>query len=141
MKLGKHTLELEYDFSFVLIGISAHEKDYRICWAINNHFGLNLIKVEPLEIKDKKQNDPSLFSLFICDRSDEFLEYIVVANRSEKGLLIPEQKQMDYFFMIRGEVTEELAEDALQKMKETGLVQTAVRINAATLKSKQNLVF
>jgi hypothetical protein len=138
--LGKHTLEINYDYDFVLIGISSHEKDYRICWGLNNKLGLDLVKVEPLEIKDKKQDDLSHFSLFSCERPDEFMEYFIIANRSEKGMLIPEQKQMDYFFIIRGEIENDTVMEMIKQIKEIDLVQTAFRIDVASLKSKQNLI-
>ena len=139
--MKKHLLEIEYDFDFVLIGISSHEKDYRICWALNQKLGLELIKTDPLEIKDKKQEDASSFSLFVCERPDEFMEYLIIANRSEKGLLIPEQKQMDYFFVIKGEMDDEQIEEMVNKIKEINFVLTAVRIDPSVLKSKQNLIF
>jgi hypothetical protein len=138
--LGKHTLEIEYDYDFVLIGISSHEKDYRICWAINNKLGLNLVKAEPLEIKDKKQDDLSHFSLFSFELPDEFREYFVIANRSEKGLLIPEQKQVDYFFIMRGEEEDESIMEKIRLIKEISLVQMAFRIDVNSLRSKQNLI-
>ncbi|MBA3971104.1 MAG: IPExxxVDY family protein [Bacteroidetes bacterium] len=138
--MGKHTLEIEYDYDFVLIGISSHEKDYRICWAINNKLGLNLIKTEPLEIKDKKQDDLSHFSLFCFEKPDDFMEYFMIANRSEKGLLIPEQKQIDYFFIVRGEIEDDAVMDMIKQIKDSNLVQTAFRVDVNSLKSKQNLI-
>ena len=139
--MGKHTLEIEYDYNFVLIGISAHEKDYRICWALNNKLELNLVKTESLEIKEKKLDEPSHYSLFVYNREEELSEYLLIANRSEKGILIPEQKQMDYFLIIKEEeIKEEKAAEIIKKIKEITLVQTAMRIDASTLKSKQNLI-
>lgn len=138
--MGKHTLEIEYDYDFVLIGISSHEKDYRICWALNNQLSLNLIKTDALEIKDKKQDDPSFFSLFSFELPDEFMEYFIIANRSEKGLLIPEQKQVDYFFIIRGEIENDKVMEMIRLIKESSLVQTAFRVDVNALKSKQNLI-
>ena len=138
--MGKHTLEIEYDYDFVLIGISSHEKDYRICWALNNQLGLNLVKTEALEIKDKKQDDPSFFSLFSFELPDEFMEYFIIANRSEKGLLIPEQKQVDYFFIIRGEIENDKVMEMIKLIKESSLVQTAFRVDVNALKSKHNLI-
>ena len=65
----------------------------------------------------------------------------MIANRSEKGILIPEQKQMDYFLIIKEEeIKEEKVTEIIKKIKEMTLVQTAVRIEASTLKSKQNLI-
>ncbi len=138
--MGKHTLEIAYDYDFVLIGISSHEKDYRICWALNNQLGLNLVKTDALEIKDKKQDDPSFFSLFSFELPDEFMDYFIIANRSEKGLLIPEQKQVDYFFIIRGEIENDKVMDMIRRIKESSLVQTAFRVDVNALKSKQNLI-
>ncbi len=138
--MGKHILEIEYDYDFVLIGISSHEKDYRICWALNNQLGLHLVKTDPLEIKDKRQDEPSYFSLFSFERANEFMEYFMVANRSERGMLIPEQKQMDYFFIIKGEIENELVMEIITKIKKSSIVQTAFRIDIASLKSKQNLI-
>lgn len=162
--MGKHTLKIEYDFDFVLIGISSHEKDYRLCWALNNALELDLIKIDSLEIKQKKDNKPSFFSLFHFENPDEFKEFFIVSNLSEdkqfvsdnltlfnkgpKGaqsteneILIPEQKQMDYFFIIRGELDDVNVNEYIKKIKKVDFVLTAVEIDAAELKSKSNLVF
>ncbi len=162
--MGKHTLEIQYDYDFVLIGISSHEKDYRLCWALNNKFGIELIKVDSLEIKGKKQETPSFFSLFTYDHPDGFFEYTVVANLSESKtgvgkettlfgsnakpqayaeneFLIPEQKQMNYFLIIKGEVNESEVQTMVKKIREIDLVLTAIQMDATQLKSKHNLIF
>lgn len=164
--MAKHTLDIEYDYEFVLIGISSHEKDYRICWALNNKLNLELIKQNSLEIKDKKQNTPSFFSFFVFDDVDAFTEYSVVANFSESksfaltentlfgnegksksghqgdnDLLIPEQKQMNYFFVVRGEIEDDEVDRLIKEIKEIDIVLTAIRIDVKSLKSKQNLIF
>jgi hypothetical protein len=161
--LGKHTLEIEYDYDFVLIGISSHEKDYRFCWALNNKLKLELSKKESLEIKGKKQKTPSYFSFFTFDDQDQYKEYSVLANfseskslvltedtlfgtpdksrQSENEFLIPEHKQMNYLFVIRGDMEDEQIEELVQKIKEIDIVLTAIRIDPKTLKSKQNLIF
>ncbi len=164
--MAKHTLDISYDYDFLLIGISSHEKDYRICWALNKKFGIDLIKKDSLEIKGKKHATPSYFSFFVFDKKEDFLEYSVIANFSEnkellaKGdtlfnkedklkknnqtaneLLVPEQKQMNYFFILRGEVGDEQADEILKMIKEMEVVQTAMRIDVTQLKSKQNLIF
>jgi hypothetical protein len=160
--LAKHTLEIEFDYDFVLIGISSHEKDYRICWTLNNALNLQLAKQESLEIKGKKQTTPSFFSFFLFEKQDEFIDYAVIANLSESKTveqttntlfgsldenesdneyLIPEQKQMNYFFVIRGEIENEEVNEIIQQIKEIENVQTAVRIDVKSLRSKQNLIF
>lgn len=158
--MAKHTLEIEFDYDFVLIGISSHEKDYRLCWTINNALNLQLTKQESLEIKGKKQTTPSFFSFFLFEKQDDFIDYAIIANLSESKTveqttstlfdaldesdneyLIPEQKQMNYFFLIRGEIENEEVNEIIQQIKEIENVQTAVRIDVKGLRSKQNLIF
>lgn len=161
--MGKYTLKIEYDYDFVLIGISSHEKDYRLCWALNKVLEIELTRTDSLEIKSKKQDTPSFFSLFKYENNDEFKEYFVLANLSEdrqfaskehtlfnkgkepssteSGILIPEHRQMDYFFIIRGEMDDTTIENLLRKLKGIEFILTAVRIDVEELKSKTNLVF
>ena len=164
--MAKHTLDITYDYEFLLIGISSHEKDYRICWALNKKLGIDLVKQNSLEIKGKKQTTPSYFSFFLFEKEEDFLEYSVIANfsenkalasnnntlfakedkttdhhHSENELLLPEQKQMNYFLIIRGEVDDGEADELVRKIKELEMVQTAIRIDVTQLKSKQNLIF
>lgn len=162
--MAKHTLDISYDYDFLLIGISSHEKDYRICWALNKKLSLDLKKTDSLEIKGKKHTTPSYFSFFVFDKEEDFLEFSVIANFSENKtmdlksnslfgledenehhsdneLLIPEQKQMNYFFVVRGEITDEQADELVKQIREIDVVLTAMRIDATQLKSKQNLIF
>ncbi len=162
--MGKYTLKIEYDYDFVLIGISSHEKDYRICWALNQALALDLTKIESLEIKSKKQSTPSFFSLFKYENTDEFMEYFVISNLSENklyaskdntlfgkgeieaestenGILIPEHKQMTCFFVIRGEMEEEKIDEVIRKIKEIDIIQAVVLLDVSALKSKKNLIF
>ncbi len=162
--MGRHTLKIEYDYDFVLIGISSHEKDYRLCWALNNALEIELTKTESLEIKSRKQDTPSFFSLFKYENEDEFKEFFILSNLSENkqfvskedtlfnksskgsqstenGILIPEHKQMGYFFIIKGEVSDKEVEAVIKNIKKIDMILTAVQIDAAELKSKTNLVF
>jgi hypothetical protein len=161
--LGKHTLEIEYDYEFVLIGISSHEKDYRFCWSLNNKLKLELSKKESLEIKGKRQKTPSYFSFFTFEDQDQYKEYSVLANfseskslvltentlfgtaeksrQSENEFLIPEHKQMNYFFIVHGEMTDFEVDQLIKDIKDIDIVKTAIRIDPKTLKSKQNLIF
>lgn len=43
--MSKFQLQIDYDFDFRLIGISCHARDYRLCWALNNHLEIQLEKV------------------------------------------------------------------------------------------------
>ena len=161
--MGKHTLKIEFDYNFVLVGISSHEKDYRISWALNNALGIDLTINESLEIKFKNKTDV-FFSIFSFKNEEDFLEFHVISNFSEKkvvnsnannlfsksenfsesntnGTLIPEMKQINYFLLIKGEVKKKDIKTIVDKIKKINLVLAATPIDIMALKSKKNLIF
>ena len=162
--MAKLVLNIEEDYDFGLIGISAHDKDYRISWAINNILELELSKQESLEIIRKK-SEPSYFSLFTFYKEDDYREYAVITNlsenktlavnkdtlfsfeqvdstsQSENDFIIPELKNIDFFLIIRGEITANELNELIKKIKKLEMVLTAKAFDARKLKSKKNLIF
>ena len=45
-KQKKHTLTLECEYDFEMIGICSHHSDYRLVWGINSVLNLNLEKAD-----------------------------------------------------------------------------------------------
>jgi hypothetical protein len=139
--MNKFKLTIEYDYDFTLVGISCHEKDYRIAWALNNKLKTELKKTEDLKIELKKNTSPTLFPFYEYIDEEAFREYFLIGNRGGKGMLIPEQKQVDYFLMIRGSYTDADKNNLLKQLKDINIVLAAYDIDANQLDSKQNLLF
>jgi len=138
---SKFVLEVEPDYDFSLLGICSHEKDYRISWAINNELGISLQRTQDLELTEKKKGMTSGFSMYSYNDEEKYREYYILANRNGSSFLLPEQKQADYFLLIRSSPAEEEKQEILEKIKRIGLVLTAYEIMPLTLKSRQNLLF
>ena len=98
----KYTLEEEYEYDFRLIGISCHEKDYRICWGLNSRLHLSLAKEgRGVEVLIKKTNEFSKHALYSYFQEETENEFILLNNRSSSGHLLPERSQADYLFLIK----------------------------------------
>ena len=92
--------EFEYDYDFFLIGIFCHHKDYRLAWSMNKHMDFDWTKSNDFELSfDGSQQFFSIFSYFV---ESQDLQYYLVANRGENGMLIPERKDVDYFLIVDG---------------------------------------
>lgn len=134
--MSKTRLKVEYDFDFCLLGIVCSEKDFRLCWMLNNQLGLKLVKVEDHTSGAGKH---SLFS-----SNDEALmrEHYLVVNKADTGkLLLEEHQHTDYFIIIKGEITDEEKKYFAEQIKKLNSVSAAYIIDAEMLKSKQNLIF
>lgn len=161
--MAKLTLDIEYDYDFILFGIVCYERDYRICWALNKDLGWKLEKTKDYELHGKKQE---LYHFTMYEYIDEELyrEYYVLSNKSynssksfanaamadlfgeepensDRQLLIPEQAKADYFLLIKGNIDKEETPSLLDKVKRIPFVVTGFDIPISSLKSKQNLLF
>lgn len=137
--MAKLTLEVSYDFDFILIGISCHEKDYRLCWAVNNALAIDLKKSSHHILELKNKDDVQKYSKYEYINEDTFSEYFILANRSTNGLLVPEQKQTDYFLIVRSNNANQ--ENMIAKLKDVNFINAVFSIDVNSLKSKHNLLF
>jgi len=134
--MSKTRLKVEYDFDFCLIGIVCSEKDFRLCWMINNQLELKLAKAED------HVSAVGSHSLFVYVNDELMQEYYLVANKSDNGkLLLEEHQHTDYFLMVKGETTDEEKKYFAEQIKKLSSVSASYLIDADALKSKHNLIF
>ena len=137
--MPKVILSLEEDYEFILIGISSHTKDYRLCRELNLGLCIDLLRVGDLEISQKEEIKAFSFYEFVDE--DNYLEYYLISNLSSSGYLIPEQKKVDFFLMLKGNISIDLKDDIICKINSLSLVLTSFNLDPNQLKSKQNLLF
>ncbi len=137
----KYLLEDDFEYDFKLVGISCHERDYRVCWGVNQILSLPLSKGErEIEVYHRKNNRYSRHTLFSAYDLNTEDEVHLIANRGKSGYLIPEQKHADYLLMIKGDGLLEY-EKVVSKLKKVSFILTAFNIEVSQLKSKENLNF
>lgn len=137
----KYLLEDDFEYDFKLVGISCHEKDYRVCWGVNQSLALSLSKQEKeIEVFHKKNNRRSRHTIFSIVDFDREQEVHLIENRSKTGNLIPEQKHADYLLLIKGDEILTFSE-VVSKLKSISFVLTAFNVEVSQLKSKENLIF
>jgi len=138
--MGKLTLEFEYDFDFLLIGISCHAPDYRLSWSLNKHFDINLERLKDIDLQlDKKTQ--GFFSFYSCDDEESHTTINVISNRCSSGYLVPEMKQMDYFVQYWGPFSGEEFNNFNQQIRGLSVVLTSLVVDPLELKSRHNLLF
>jgi hypothetical protein len=138
----KYSLDDEVEYDFKLIGISCHEKDYRLCWGINSvmEFTLERTEKELQTFPSKKNPQVSTHTLFSAFDEDSENEFHLIVNRTSMGYLIPEKPQADYLFLIKEDGGLDI-NDLLQRLRSISFVLTTFMIEVETLKSKDNLLF
>lgn len=128
-----HQLEVEYDYDFTLLGISCHEKEYRLCWQLNRTFGFDLQCQDSIVYDEDGPEFPLYTSLH-----DEPNSCSIIKNRVDGGLLVPELAQVDYFF--RADESMELPVDFTDRLRSMSWINAVFKLDAEKLASKQNLL-
>ena len=137
----KYLLEDDFEYDFSLYGISSHEKDYRVCWAVNKALDLSLTKQnDKIEVFHKRQNRYSHHSIFSEFDFEKEEEVHLISNRTKSGYLIPEQKHADYLLMVKGDAIVDKTE-IVQKLRQIHFILMCFEIEVSLLKSKDNLMF
>lgn len=140
MRKKVHKLKFNPEYDFFLAGISSHENDYRISWALNKILDLNFTKTADHSIIDNKYPEPLLFSGFFHEDDVNLLSFWLLANRCPNGFLIGEIKNIDYFLIIHGDINKNFISQLLKKINGLSMVNTAFQIDPNSLKSRQRLL-
>ncbi|MCF8275246.1 MAG: IPExxxVDY family protein [Flavobacteriales bacterium] len=140
---------------FELFHIYCHQKDYRLCYALNEHFKCAFKRVRDFLEDPEKPHLPT-YAQFMYEDEVTHKEYFLISNQplikdlvakagdlfatEQPELLIPELTKVDYFFQAYGQFDEfELAEieDQLNLIP---LINAAQRVDTGALKSYLNLM-
>ena len=135
--MAKTILKFDADeeFDFLLIGIVCQHKDYRLCHELNRKLELDLIREKDYEVSIAKRMHPAMFSFFKFENDEQDLFY-VFENKGKHALLVPEQKQIDFFLMIKECFRRHDINDIVSTIKQIPVVLGAYPIEVRTLKSR-----
>jgi hypothetical protein len=140
--MGKTILKFDSDdqFDFILVGIACQHRDYRLCHELNTHLKIELARENDYEIFNGKRMEKMSFS-FYHYKSGEDDHYYLLSNKSRQGLLIPEQKLIDFFLVIRENVKRIAEPELISRLKEVNVALGVFKIDTKNLKSRDNLLF
>ena len=106
-----HIIEEEIKLDMTVLAINSHVKGYNLCWHINKKLCSNFINTE-IFIGEKKES----FSAFEVEHENK--KITLVNNKSKKGVLMPEKKNVDFFIIVEPEMKNTAKEEFISKLRE-----------------------
>ena len=131
----RFTLECAEEFDFAVLAINSHIKAYKLCWNINSSMQLKFEKKKYHNIKG------DLWFSRYTYISDEGIEYDLLANRSKKGYLVPNQKSINYFLVVKSDCWNQDKYDFISKLRNTTDVLLAFEMDIENLKYIDRFIF
>jgi len=134
-------LDCEPEYEFEVISIVSSMKDYRLCWLINKHLGIEFARTDDLEIPQPRSKKTGCFARYVLKDEVEKMDYFLMANKDNGIFLLPELKTVDYIIKLEGYLKEEVKEQWLQELKQIPFLEAVFGNPLHELKSKDNLLF
>jgi hypothetical protein len=131
-----YTLEVEYDYEFSLLGISCHEKDYRLCWLLNTQLGFDFRRADDL-LFHYEHGDYN-FPVFEHDTDENTADCTLLKNRLSGAILLPELSQID--FLLKVDSPDEDISALAKRIRNIPQVVGTFEIDVPKLRSKDNLI-
>jgi hypothetical protein len=140
VKKKVHKLLIAATSPYKLLGISAHENDYRLCWAANSKLGLRLIRSGNITSGEKENGSEKLeFSVFQSVDEDKSHKMNLISNRCPNGFLVKEMKNIDFFMQIFGDISQPYLDEIASGLKSIDIVSAVFEIMPDSQKKTWNL--
>ena len=138
--MKKTKLVVEYDFDFVLLGITTSLKAYKLAWELNQKLSIHLVKKESIVVGFKGME--KAFATHIHQTPRRFIRLLTnkLQDNDGKYLLAPEYPHFDYLVVIQ-DAEQSFAENILNAVRQIPSVELAAFIPLETLKTKENFIF
>jgi hypothetical protein len=134
-------LKVDKDIHFKMIGISCHENDYRLVWAINENMKVQFLRIGNLVVHNTKIKEDLEFSRYLFDDEDRYMKYYLIANRCPDGFLFPEVRNLDFVLQIVGEITPGELKELEKKIKSIDVISTAFILQPEKIKGIRDITF
>jgi len=137
----KITLTFEPDFEFQLLALVSPLRGFKLCWVLENKLNLRLFKSDDLHLSSKRGKVNSYFQVFESEEQEEIQEtYTLFGNKTSNGFLIPEQKVVDYYLKIEGDMSASNFRKLADRLAALSEIQHQFEVDPESLKSKQNFI-
>ena len=89
----------EFELDFLILGINSHIKLYKLCWEINKKMNMSFVKNKNHTIRNSQE-----FERFSYTDKNSETRYNILSNTSNTGSLDPQNKAVNYFMTVQGEI-------------------------------------
>ena len=129
-----YKLDCAHEHEFVVLAINSHTKGYKLCWNINNQLGFNF------EMTDAHVISEDLEFTRYSMRNKKNAKFDILSNRSKKGFLIPSQKSVNYFLVIKDENWNEIKTLFLSKLRAIKEILLVFELGLENIKNSNRFI-
>ncbi|MFO7872992.1 MAG: IPExxxVDY family protein [Bacteroidales bacterium] len=97
----KRKLHTTFTPEFSVIGLFSAQKDYRLCWLINNHLHIGLKRLPDFQPVKEEPPSSGKFSVYACHDPKIMTSHYLVSNKSTEDLLVDVSPAPDFLMLVQ----------------------------------------
>lgn len=137
--MAKFKLDTDPDPEVMIIGISSHVHELRLCWALNRSLGLSLTR-RRTDITDITGDHTAHFATFDHRDDDPASGALtLIHNHSSGGVLLKEHRQADFFLVVDQDHAARMP-GLLDRVRDTDLVLAAFPLDLHQMRAGHKLL-
>ena len=131
----RFTLECAEELDFAVLAINSHIKAYKLCWNINKFLQLNFEKTKDHNIKEE------LWFARYTSVCDDDITYTLLVNRSKNGYLIPSEKSVNFFLLIKNDYWQQEKIEFIRKLRGIDDILLVFEVDTSVIKHIDRFIF
>jgi hypothetical protein len=142
LKMDNSLMMEEFFEGTQLLGIVAPLKSYQFCWQVNQVMQIDFRINNDLEIQLDKRKRKYFFSVYEYGEPAGSLLHYLYSNQFDGEYLLPEFKNLDYLWLMKGDsISSQALSDLQQSIRTLPAVQLVVELSTEKIKNKGHLIF
>jgi len=135
----KLSANIDYFEGYQLLGLASQLKDYSLAFFINQKLDINLKKYENLDFCDSEGQSHS-FSWYFYEDEQLSAKMYLISNSSTTAKLIPANKELDYFLLLKDFPSDKFTNLILSKSREIQNLQAIFKFDLNKIKNADILI-
>tara|TARA_B110000003_G_scaffold156704_1_gene157161 strand:- start:380 stop:784 length:405 start_codon:yes stop_codon:yes gene_type:complete len=118
----------DFELDFLILGINSHIKLYKLCWEINKKLHTSFVKNKNHTINKNQE-----FERFSYTHKNTEITYNIISNVSTTGYLEPNNKSVNYFMIVQGEIYN--TQKTIKKLNQIEDILLVFELNLSKIKT------
>jgi hypothetical protein len=137
----KHVLNLAFYHDFSTFGIFSSQKDYRMCWLLNNHLGIGMKRLPDFTHPADGSDKAAQYPVYHYHMASCFLDMYLIPGKTEESFLFKVPKNLDFLLLLKSSGDPYDASGMLQTIRKIPQVVACMEITPMPEKKASEFFF
>ena len=127
--------DIDFTDDYHMLSLVSHLKDYSLCFHVNKSLNTDFEKYEDFILEASDNEDVFGFSWYYFHDESINTSFYLIGNKSNGHRLLPSQKQIDFFLLVKEAIDEESIKEIAIKLRKTTGINAVIKTDISKIKN------